>query len=327
MTGRFARAGAAEVAQVSVPHRRAHAPWPAEAGARQELIARSTRCTAAGTAAGRRAREFGGRASGSAAGTSPLFGGGADTYTAAADIAKQMGLFPKARGATPQPEPEPEPEPEQEPDPDDVDVEELRQQGKKRPKKKAGQFAGAKEVASRNKKKGKDKVSRENMLLGRLEKQGEAYKQDGDTLLELAALYEERARWGQAIHYYKLALRASPDSREAIVPGLANAYFEHEMFEEAQFLYQDAVKKPAHVRSPRVWYHLGVIYERQLKWEIAEYCLRHSLTLLPPLERDVEIHCRLATCSNRLGHTAGAVASQKSACSSSSSSSSASAKQ
>jgi len=228
--------------------------------------------------------------------------------------AKRMGLFPKARGATPQPEPEPEPE--QEPDPDDVDVEELRQQGKKRPKKKAGQFAGAKEVASRNKKKGKDKVSRENMLLGRLEKQGEAYKQDGDTLLELGALYEEKASWGPAIHFFKLALRALPDSREAIVPGLANAYFEHEMFEEAQFLYQDAVKKPAHVRSPRVWYHLGVIYERQLKWEIAEYCLRHSLTLLPPLERDVEIHCRLATCSNRLGHTAGAVGSYKSACSS-----------
>ena len=221
-----------------------------------------------------------------------------------------MGLFPKARGATPQPELEPEPEPI----PDDVDVEELRRQGKKRPKKKAGQFAGTDDVAKKAKNKGKDKVSRENMLLGRLEKQGDNYKNDGDTLLELGALYEAKASWGPAIHFLKLALRARPDSREAIVPGLANAYFEHEMFEEAQFLYQDAVKKPAHVRSPRVWYHLGVIYERQLKWEIAEYCLRHSLTLLPPLEREVEIHCRLATCSNRLGHTADAITSYKTAC-------------
>jgi tetratricopeptide (TPR) repeat protein len=236
-----------------------------------------------------------------------------------------MGLFPRARGATPSEEPVaattteqlddaplasallPEPEPE-------VNLEVMRAEGKRRKKKKAGEFAGTDDVAKKAKNKGKEKVSRENMLLGRLEKQGDNYKNDGETLVELAALYADKHSWAQAIHYYKLALRALPESRDAIVPGLANAYFEYEMYEEAQFLYQDAVKKPAHVRMPKVWYHLGVIYERQLKWEISEYCLRHSLTLLPPLCRDVEIHCRLATCSNRLGNTADAIQSYKAAC-------------
>lgn len=239
-----------------------------------------------------------------------------------------MGLFPRARGATPSEEPaadaselddddaplasalaEPEPE---------VNVDAMRAEGKRRKKKKkkADEYAGTDVVAKKNANKGKAKVSRENMLLGRLEKLGENYKNDGETLVELAALYADKHAWAQAIHYYKLALRALPDSREAIVPGLANAYFEYEMYEESQFLYQDAVKNPAHVRSPKVWYHLGVIYERQLKWEIAEYCLRHSLTLLPPLGRDVEIHCRLATASNRLGNTSDAITSYKAACSS-----------
>jgi tetratricopeptide (TPR) repeat protein len=231
-----------------------------------------------------------------------------------------MGLFPRARGATPSepeesglwvaedgPEPEPEPEPE-------VSMEAIRAEGKRRKKKKAGEYAGTGEVVKKGKNKGKERVSREQMLLTRLEKQGDNYKNDGDTLVELAALYADKHAWAQAIHYYKLSLRALPESRDAIVPGLANAYFEYEMYEEAQFLYQDAVKKPAHVRMPRVWYHLGVIYERQLKWEIAEYCLRHALTLLPPLGRDVEIYCRLATCSNRLGNPKDAIQSYKSAC-------------
>lgn len=232
-----------------------------------------------------------------------------------------MGLFPRARGATPS-EPnvvateeaddagwlEPEPEPE-------VHIQAIRADGgKQRKKKKAGEYAGTGEVVKKGKNKGKDRVSREHMLLSRLEKQGDNYKNDGETLIELAALYADKHAWAQAIHYYKLSLRALPESREAIIPGLANAYFEYDLFEEAQFLYQDAVKKPAHVRMPKVWYHLGVIYERQQKWEIAEYCLRHSLTLLPPLRRDVEIHCRLATCSNRLGKSKDAIQSFKSAC-------------
>ena len=75
------------------------------------------------------------------------------------------------------------------------------------------------------------------------------------------------------------------------------------------------MRKPEHVRSPTVWYHLGVIYERQKKFDIAEYCLKHCSTLLPPLGRNVELNCRLATCANRLGRPSDAIASYKAACS------------
>ena len=54
-------------------------------------------------------------------------------------------------------------------------------------------------MAKKAKNKGKDKVSREKMLLGRLEKQGENYKNDGETLLELGALYADKHSWGQAM--------------------------------------------------------------------------------------------------------------------------------
>ena len=50
-----------------------------------------------------------------------------------------------------------------------------------------------------------------------------------------------------------------------------------------------------------VWYHLGFIYQRQAKYDVAEYCLRHALTLLPPLRRDVEIHWRVALCCKEQG--------------------------
>ena len=236
-----------------------------------------------------------------------------------------MGLFPRVPSAEPGPGPEHEPEPE----PDlgsepqagqllggdtDETRESLRQEGGKRRQKKMKDKKAGTLGLSTGKGSKKAKVSREHMLLARLEKLGEAYKEDGDTLVELAVLYAEKRSWAQAIHYYKLSLRALPDRREKIVPPLANAYFEFEHYEEAQFLYQDAVRKPEHVRNPVVWYHLGVIYEMQKKHEIAEYCLRHSMTLLPPLGRDVEIHCRLAMCANRLDRPTDAVQCYKAAC-------------
>jgi tetratricopeptide (TPR) repeat protein len=229
-----------------------------------------------------------------------------------------MGLFPRVPSATPPAEPEPEPEQEPGRAGDEETAESLRQEGGKRRRKKREKAAGplpqSGDGAAAARRKGKAKVSREHMLLSRLEKLGESYKDDGETLVELAMLYSDKGSWAPAIHYFKLALRALPSRREAIVPPLANAYFQSKLFEEAQFLYQDAVRKPEHVRTPAVWYHLGVIYERQEKFDIAEYCLRHCLTLLPPLGRDVEVHCRLAACANRLGRPTDAVACYKEAC-------------
>ena len=62
-------------------------------------------------------------------------------------------------------------------------------------------------AAAARRSKGKAKVSREHMLLSRLEKLGESYKDDGETLVELAVLYSDKCSWAQAIHYFKLALR------------------------------------------------------------------------------------------------------------------------
>ena len=222
---------------------------------------------------------------------------------------REMGLFPNVRSATPH-ELEPEPEPDPGLGGNEETAESLRQTGGKQKKTKKGQPSGGSQAGKAK----KSKVSREHMLLARLEKMGDAYKEDGDTLVELATLYSNKQSWAQAIHFYKLSLRALPERREAIVLPLANSYFQFELFEEAQFLYQDAVRKPEHVRNPVVWYHLGIVYERQEKYEIAEYCLRHSMTLLPPLGRDVEINCRLATCANQLERPTDAIQSYKSAC-------------
>ena len=67
------------------------------------------------------------------------------------------------------------------------------------------------------------------------------------------------------------------------------------------------------MRNPRVWYHLGVIYQRQAKDDVAEYCLRHAMTLLPPLRRDVEIHWRVAMVCKEQGKHPEAVEALKAA--------------
>ena len=87
----------------------------------------------------------------------------------------------------------PGPIPEQE-----VSAEELRQEGGRRRKKRRDKNTAilhGKDASKRN--KGKPKVSREQMLLARLEKAGEAYRDDGETLAELAMLYADKKTWAQ----------------------------------------------------------------------------------------------------------------------------------
>ena len=117
-----------------------------------------------------------------------------------------------------------------------LDMDSLRQEGGKRKKKakKAtlGGLGGAADIVKKG--KGKAKVNREHMLLTKLEQQGEAYKKDGPTLMDLADIYAGTESWGQAIHFYKLALRAMPEKRIQLLATLAKCYHEHELYEEAQ---------------------------------------------------------------------------------------------
>ncbi|KAL1915941.1 uncharacterized protein VTP21DRAFT_6329 [Calcarisporiella thermophila] len=111
-------------------------------------------------------------------------------------------------------------------------------------------------------------------------------------LQHIAALCRGREQFGRAIEYFQRILRIQENSGE-IWGALGHCYLMIDDLQQAYHAYQQALYHLPDAKDPKLWYGIGILYDRYGSLEHAEEAFTAVMRMEPKFEKANEIYFRL----------------------------------
>ncbi|KAF2862621.1 TPR-like protein [Piedraia hortae CBS 480.64] len=108
----------------------------------------------------------------------------------------------------------------------------------------------------------------------------------------ISNLWRVRDQFPQAIEYLRAILRIDPSNGE-VWSSLGHCYLMTEDLQQAYAAYQQALYHLPDPKEPRLWYGIGILYDRYGSLEHAEEAFSQVMRMQPTFEKSNEIYFRL----------------------------------
>ncbi|CAO3702566.1 unnamed protein product [Rhizopus stolonifer] len=111
-------------------------------------------------------------------------------------------------------------------------------------------------------------------------------------LSQIASLYRGREQFGRAVEYFKRILAIQENNGETWA-ALGHCYLMMDNLQEAYQAYQQALYHLSNPKDPKLWYGIGILYDRYGSLEHAEEAFSAVMKMDPKFEKANEIYFRL----------------------------------
>ncbi|CAO3613567.1 unnamed protein product [Cunninghamella echinulata] len=111
-------------------------------------------------------------------------------------------------------------------------------------------------------------------------------------LTQIASLCRGREQFGQAVDYFKRILTMQENNGE-IWSSLGHCYLMMDLLQEAYNAYQQALYHLPNPKDPKLWYGIGILYDRYGSIDHAEEAFSAVTKMDPHFEKTNEIYFRL----------------------------------
>ncbi|RUS19173.1 hypothetical protein BC937DRAFT_87888 [Endogone sp. FLAS-F59071] len=111
-------------------------------------------------------------------------------------------------------------------------------------------------------------------------------------LTQIAALFRIREQFARAVEYFKRILQIQDNNGE-IWGALGHCYLMMDNLQEAYQAYQQALYHLPNPREPKLWYGIGILYDRYGSLDHAEEAFSAVMNMEPKFEKANEIYFRL----------------------------------
>ena len=128
----------------------------------------------------------------------------------------------------------------------------------------------------------------------------ERHPRDKEALTQLGMLHEGLEEYGKAIEYFERCLQVDNQDTD-VLTSTGYCYLRTEDLAKALATYQRALYLLNNKATPRILYGLGVIYDRNEKWDTARSTFEQLLTAFPDFEAAAEVKLRLGSVCKLLG--------------------------
>ncbi|KAI9292874.1 TPR-like protein [Neoconidiobolus thromboides FSU 785] len=111
-------------------------------------------------------------------------------------------------------------------------------------------------------------------------------------LFQIAALHRAREQYAKATEYFQRALNIENSNGE-VWGALGHCYLMMDDLQKAYSAYQQALYHGTSQRDPKLWYGIGILYDRYGSLEHAEEAFSAVMRMEPKFEKGSEIYFRL----------------------------------
>ncbi|KAI8379627.1 uncharacterized protein BYT42DRAFT_495925 [Radiomyces spectabilis] len=111
-------------------------------------------------------------------------------------------------------------------------------------------------------------------------------------LSQIASLCRGREQFGRAVEYFKRILAIQENNGETWA-ALGHCYLMMDNLQEAYHAYQQALYHLSNPKDPKLWYGIGILYDRYGSLEHAEEAFSAVMKMDPKFEKANEIYFRL----------------------------------
>ena len=111
-------------------------------------------------------------------------------------------------------------------------------------------------------------------------------------LTQIASLCRGREQFGRAVDYFKRILAIQENNGETWA-ALGHCYLMMDNLQEAYQAYQQALYHLSNPKDPKLWYGIGILYDRYGSLEHAEEAFSAVMKMDPKFEKANEIYFRL----------------------------------
>ncbi|CEP17958.1 hypothetical protein [Parasitella parasitica] len=111
-------------------------------------------------------------------------------------------------------------------------------------------------------------------------------------LSQIASIYRAKEQFDRAVEYFKRVL-AIQDSHGDTWAGLGHCYLMSDNLQEAYQAYQQALYHLQNPKDPKLWYGIGILYDRYGSLEHAEEAFSAVMKMDPQFEKSNEVYFRL----------------------------------
>ncbi|KAJ3199961.1 glucose repression mediator protein [Entophlyctis luteolus] len=111
-------------------------------------------------------------------------------------------------------------------------------------------------------------------------------------LQNAGSLCRQRESWGKAIEYFQRLLNLYPDNG-AVWAALGHCFLCADDLQSAYNAYQQALKCLNNPKDPKLWYGIGVLYDRYASFDYAEAAFASVLRIDPRFDKGNEVYFRI----------------------------------
>ncbi|KAI8355652.1 hypothetical protein EDC96DRAFT_516125 [Choanephora cucurbitarum] len=111
-------------------------------------------------------------------------------------------------------------------------------------------------------------------------------------LTQMAGLFRAKEKFSEAVDYFKMILALQENNGEAWA-SLGHCYLMIDGLQEAYDAYQQALHHLQNPKDPKLWYGIGILYDRYGSLEHAEEAFSAVMRMDPQFEKSNEIYFRL----------------------------------
>lgn len=119
-------------------------------------------------------------------------------------------------------------------------------------------------------------------------------------LTQLASIYRLKEFFPKAVEYFQRVLNIEANNGE-IWGALGHCYLMMDELPKAYAAYQQALHYMSNPKEPKLWYGIGILYDRYGSFEHAEEAFSSVLKMDPKFEKSDEIYFRLGIIYKQLG--------------------------
>jgi tetratricopeptide (TPR) repeat protein len=113
-----------------------------------------------------------------------------------------------------------------------------------------------------------------------------------ETLLNVATLARSLEKYAKASEFYQRVLKTN-DTNGEIWGSLGHCYLMMDELHKAYSAYQQALYHLPNPKEPKLWYGIGILYDRYGSYEHAEDAFSAVIEMDPKFEKANEIYFRL----------------------------------
>jgi general transcriptional corepressor CYC8 len=111
-------------------------------------------------------------------------------------------------------------------------------------------------------------------------------------MMAIALILRTREEYHKAIEYLQAVIKLEPNNGEAY-GSLGHCYLMVEDLRNAYEMYQNAISNLQNPKEPKLWYGIGILYDRWGSLEHAEEAFSQVMVMQPDFEKANEIYFRL----------------------------------